>query len=149
MLDDPLLDPMGALISELRADADVAALVATRVRGGEPAPGTDTTPGDARGPGRYQAFIVLTGAPAPMGRVPVTRSTYGVRCYGVTYQNATAVWGAVVKALHFAGPRLKANGLGIFTSYLEESAEPGADPDTQQPYVEGTIRINATAQAIA
>lgn len=142
MLDDPLMDPMGALVLELRGDADVASLVSTRVRGGEPAEG------DARGPGNYQAFVVLTGAPVPLARVPVSRSLYGVRCYGVTFQNATAVWSAVVKALHFAGARLKANGLGIYITAIEQAAEPVRDPDTDQPYIEGTIRIIATAQAI-
>lgn len=143
MLDDPLMDPMGALITELRADGDLASLVGTRVRGGELAPG------DAAGAGHYQAFVLLTGAPAPMARVPVSRSNYGVRCYGATYQNATAVWGAVVKALHYVGPRVKNSGLGIYITRLDETAEPAKDPDTGQPYIEGTIRIIATAQAIA
>ena len=143
MLDDPLVDPMGSIVTELRADLDVAALVGTRVRGGEAATG------DAKGAGQYQAFIVVTGAPAPMLSVPVSRSSYGIRCYGATYQNATAVWGAAVKALHRVGPRVKASGLGIYLTTIDESAEPGSDPDTGQPYIEGTIRIIAAAQAIA
>lgn len=153
MLDDPLMDPTGPLVSELRADLDLASLVSTRVAAGEPKPdkvvnGVIVERGYARGPGEYVAFVVITGAPAPMLSVPVSRSTYGVRCYGATFQNATAVWGAVVKALHRVGPRVKASGLGIYLTVLDESAEPGKDPDTNQPYIEGTIRIIATAQAV-
>lgn len=143
MLDTAMLDPMGAMIAELRADTAVAALVGTRVRGGEPAPG------DAKGAGEYQAFVVLVGAPAPHPRVPITRTTYTVRAYGVTYQNATAVWGAVVAALHAAGPRLKASGLGIYRTAFTEEADQYRDPDTHQPYVEGTLLVIATATAIA
>lgn len=142
MLSASLMDPMGALITELRADSGVSALVGARVRGGEPAPG------DARDPGQYQAFVVLIGPPAPNSRVPISRSSITVRCYGSTFQNATAVWGAVVKALHAVGPRLKGNGLGIYRSAFLEEADTLKDPDTEQPYVEGTIEVTATAQAV-
>lgn len=142
MLDMPMLDPMGALITELRGDLDLAALVSARVRGGEPAPG------DALDPGHYQAFVVITGAVGPDPRVPITRGSLGVRCYGSTHQNAAAVWGAVVKALHAVGPRVKASGLGIYRTALLPDAAQSKDPDTGQPYVEGTISIIATAQAV-
>lgn len=143
MLADPMLDPIGALITELRADSDVAGLVGTRVRGGEPGPG------DAKGAGEYQAFVLLIGAPAPYSRVPVTRTSYTVRCYGSTYQNAGAVWGAVVKALHQVKAREKSNGLGIYISWFTDTADQLKDPDTGQPYTEGTLVLYATAQAIA
>ena len=143
MLADPMLDPMGSLVTELRADPDVAALVGTRVRGGEPGPG------DAKGAGEYQAFVVLIGSPAPYSRVPVTRTSLTVRCYAATYQQAGAVWGAVVKALHQVRARLKSNGLGIYISWFTDTADQSKDPDTGQPYSEGTLVVYATAQAIA
>lgn len=143
MLADPMLDPTGSIIAELRADGDVAALVGTRVRGGEPASG------DALGAGSYQAFVVVIGTAGPHPRVPITRAAYTVRCYGSTYQNAAAVWGAVVKAMHAVDARLKGNGLGIYRTWLEQEADQLRDPDTHQPYVEGTLVILATAQAIA
>lgn len=144
MLTSPLLDPMGALIVELRTDSHVAALVGTRVRGGEPAPG------DALGPGSYQAFVVLSATSRPPHRsLPISFAEYVVRCYGSTHQNADAVWGAVVKAIHDVGPRLKANGLGIYTSAVISGGDQSRDPDTQQPLVEGVIQLIATAQAVS
>lgn len=144
MLADPQLDPMGSLIGELRADADVAALVSTRVRGFEPAPG------DALGPGQYQAFVVLTALSVPPHpRVPVTFAEYGVRCYGATPQNAWAVWAAVVKALHQVGDRTKTNGLLIYRTFVLTGGQQDRDPDTQQPVVTGSIRLTASLQSVA
>lgn len=144
MLADPMLDAMGAIVLELRADPDVAALVSTRVRGGEPAEG------DAQGPGEYKAFVVVVTLDAPPHpSLPIFRGVYGVNCYGVTYQGASAVWGAVVKAMHVVRHRVKANGLGIYISVAETGGEQDKDPDTDQPVVRGTIRLTATAQAVA
>lgn len=144
MLEDPQLDPMGSLILELRADTDVAALVSTRVRGFEPAPG------DARGAGDYQAFIVVSALSVPPHpRVPITFAEYGIRCYGVTPQNAFAVWGAVVKALHQVGPRTKSNGLLVYRTFVLAGGTEDRDPDTKQPVVTGTIRLTASLQSIA
>lgn len=143
MLDDPQLDPMGSLIVEWRSDADVAALVGVRVRGFEPAAG------DAKGPGEYQAFIVVSALDVPPHpTVPITFAQYGVRCYGATPQAAWAVWAAVVKATHAVGPRVKASGLGIYRSAVASGGEQSKDPDTGQPYVVGTISLIATAQAV-
>jgi hypothetical protein len=143
MLTGPMLDPTGSLITELRTDSDVSDLVGARVRGFEPAPG------DAKGPGAYQAFVVVVAlAVPPHPRVPITFADYLVRCYGATPQGASAVWGAVVKAVHKVGPRVKTNGLGIYQSAIASGGEQLRDPDTKQPYVEGVIQVIATAQAI-
>lgn len=143
MLADPQLDPMGALITELRADSDVAALVSARVRGFEPAPG------DALGPGSYQAFIVLTALSVPPHpRVPITFAEYGARCYGATPQGAWAVWGAVVKALHQVGDRTKSNGLLIYRTFVLTGGSQDRDPDTQQPVVTGSIRLTASLNSV-
>jgi hypothetical protein len=139
MLTVPQLDPMGALIAELRADPHVSALVGTRVRGFEPAPG------DALGPGSYQPFVVLVALSVPPHpRVPITFAEYAVRAYGVTAQGAWALWAAVVKALHMTGERVKANGLGIYQTFVLTGGSQDSDPDTTQPLVTGTIRVTAT-----
>lgn len=144
MLSVPLIDPMGSVIAELRADNDLDALVHGRVRGEEPAPD------DAKGPGEYQAFVVLTTfEDPPHPRLPIQRAVYGVNCYGSTFQNARAVWGAVVKAMHLVGPRIKANGLGIYISAIEGGGDTDKDPDTKQPVVRGVIRLTTTAYSIA
>jgi hypothetical protein len=136
MLAEPQLDPMGALISEARADGDVAALVSTRVRGGEPAPG------DAKGPGEYQAFVVISALDVPPHpSVPITFADYAVNAYGVTHQNAWAVWAALVKAFHKVGPRVKANGLAIYQTLVTSGGTQDTDPDTKQPVVRGVVRV--------
>lgn len=140
---DPMLDPLGALLIEIRDDIDVDALVDGRVRGGEPAPG------DAQAAGKYRAFIVLiTLSSPPEMRIPVTFATYGARCYGTTFQNAAAVYGALVKAVHQVGPRLKSSGLGIYRSAVISGGEATKDPDTQQPVVTATISLIATTQVV-
>jgi hypothetical protein len=144
MLDDPQKDPMGTLILEARADADVAALVSTRVRGFEPAEG------DAKGPGEYQAFVVISALSVPLHpQLPITTAEYGIAAYGSTPQNAWAVWGALAKAFHGIGPRIASSGLGIYRSWAATGGEQDKDPDTGQPLVRGSIRLIATAQAIA
>lgn len=144
MYSDPIIDPMGSLVVELRADADVADVVDTRVGGFEPKTGW------ARGPKEYQAFIVLSMLDAPPHpRVPMTFADVGVRCYGVTAQGAWDVWARVVKAMHQVGPRIKANGLGIYKTIVVTGGAQDRDPDTKQPVVTGTIRLIATTQAVA
>jgi hypothetical protein len=154
---DPMVDPMGSLIVEIRDDFDVDDLVDRRVRGGEPAPqildettGEVLAEGDARGPGEYIPFIVLTTLSAPPEpRVPLTFATYGARSYGVTPQNAWAVYGALVKAIHNIGPRLRASGVGIYNTLVISGGEQDKDPDTKQPVVTATIRLVAATQAVA
>jgi len=148
ILTAPMLPTIPAVIAELRAGA-TGALVANRVRGGEPAPRTDTDPGDARGPGEYIAFVVVVGLDTPPHpRLPIQRSIIGVSCYGVTFQNASAIFGAVVQDLHGEGERVKSNGLGVYISHIEGGGEQETDPDTKQPVVRATIRLRATAQAV-
>ena len=144
ILTEPMLDPIGSLILEARADDDLATLVGTRVRGVEPAPG------DARGPDEWQAFVVLTALSVPLHpSLPVTFADYGVRCYGTTHQNAWAVWAAFVKAFHGVGPRVReSNGLGIYRTSTS-GGEQSADPDTKQPVVLGTLRVIAAASEVA
>jgi hypothetical protein len=80
--------------------------------------------------------------------VPITFAEYGIRCYGATPQNAFAVWGAVVKALHQVGPRTKSNGLLIYKSIVLTGGTQDRDPDTQQPVVTGSIRLTASLQSV-
>lgn len=143
MFEDPQLDPLGALVSELRADSDVEDLVDDRVRGFEPAPG------DAQNSGDYQAFIVISALDVtPHPRVPATFALYDIACYGVTGQNAWAVYGAVAKALHAVGSRMKANGLGIYRTFVLSGGDQDRDPDTRQPVVRATVRLIGTTQAV-
>ena len=140
-----MLDPLGRLLTEVRDDADVSALVSTRVRGFEPAPG------DAKPAGSYQAFVVISALSAAREtRSPTARWTYGVRCYGSTPQNAMAVYAACSDAIHHIGPRLRASdGLGIYISHDIGGGSAEKDPDTQQPVVIFTVELFATTVAVA
>lgn len=143
MLEDPQLDILGSLISEARADVDVALLVSDRVRGYQPAPG------DALGAGEYRAFVVFsTLDDHPHPQLPITFAEFAVDAYGVTPQGASAVWHALVKAFHKARTRVKGNGLGIYQSIVVTGGDQDRDPDTKQPVVRGTIRVIATALAV-
>lgn len=143
MFSDPPTDPLGSLLVEIRSDVDVDDLVDGRVRGGEPAPG------DAKAAGSYQAFIVITTLDdPPHSRIPVRFANYALACYGATFQNASAVYAAVVKAIHRVGPRVKANGLGIYWTTVVTGGEQDKDPDTNQPLVRATIQLIGTTQAV-
>lgn len=139
-------DILGKVIIELRADAGVAAIVSDRVRGYEPAPsdigaGTDESP--------YKAFVVAVHLGAQReNRVPVQRPRIALRCYGRTLIEAAQLGTAVSDALHYIGPRLHANGLGIYTSFATDGGEQDKDPDTQQPYVTVFADFTATTQAV-
>jgi len=150
MLTEPMLDPVGTLVVELRADADVESLVGARIRTFEPLGASDTYEGDALGPGHYKAFVVVTTLSVPIDRrVPITRPEYALTCYGTSPQNASAIWGAVVKAIHGVGARIRAsNGQGIYVSWAATGGEQDKDPFTSQPLVRGTIELIATAQAV-
>lgn len=134
-------DVLPKLLIEIRADPAVAAIVEGRVRGGEPADG------DAKGPGAYLPFVVLVqlGA-ARHPRVPVQFPRIAARCYGRTHQEAAALRWAVSGAVHYGGPRIHANGLGIYQSLDSEGGEQNTDPDTGQPYQTLVIEAPATTQ---
>ena len=52
-------------------------------------------------------------------------------------------------AIHEVGPRVHANGLGIWLTVDEAGGEQESDPDTRQPLQTLIIRAHATTQAVA
>lgn len=136
-------DVLPKLLIDLRDDPDVDDIVDGRVRGFEPAPG------DAKGPGEYQAFVCIVQLDAPrLGRLPVQRPRLAVRCYGRTPQEAAALRWACSNALHNVGPRTYANGLGIYISMDDSGGEQEKDPDTRQPYQVFIVDAFATTQEV-
>lgn len=138
------LDPFGKVLLELRDDLAVA-LITDRIRGHEPGPD------DAKGPGEYVAFVVLSdlgGIRARRG-LPLQYPRINVRCYADTYTNAKALYLACQDALHDTGERVHANGLGIYQSHDETGGTEGLDPRTKQPYIEGVFELIATTTAVA
>ena len=154
-MDDPMLNIVSAIIAELRDDPDVAAIVGNRIRHNGPLgvvhdeTGAETYAGDSRGAGQYIAFIVLTVLSAPpRRRVPVQFAEVAIRCYGSTSQQARMLYGAVVKAMHDRGVRVKSNGLGIYRSAIVGGGSDDTDPRTGQALVIGDIQLIATTVAV-
>lgn len=143
-------DALGKVLIELRDDAGVAAIAGAnptsspvRVRGFEPAPG------DVQPAGEYRAFVVLVNEGGiRMRHVPVQRPRIAARCYGRTAPEASQLAAAVSDAIHDKGPRVHANGLGIYRSYHDSGGEQDKDPDTDQPFVTIFIDLFATTQAV-
>lgn len=137
-----MIDPLGRLLTEIRDFPAVAALT-TRVRGGEPAPR------DAEGPGSYQRFVVLVRlGTTRQKRAPVQEVRIGVRCYGLTFRDAAALYGAVSDAIHNVGPRIGATGVLIHRSYEDVGNGAEKDPDTDQPMESGVIVVYAATRAL-
>ena len=143
-----LADPTGRIITEIRDDAAVAALT-TRVRPGEPAGKTATDPGDARGPGQYIRFIVISRlGHARAKRAPIQEVRLLAKCYGSTRQDAAALAGAVSDAIHAKGHRISAAGVAIFGSFDDGGSGADADPVTGQPHEDLVIQVNASTELI-
>ena len=142
-----MIDITGSLVLELRADALLTAWTGghERVRGGKAAPG------DARGPGEYLRFlVVMTQGSLPREkRAPVQYPRHLVRVYGVDDADAMAGYGYASDALHRLQPRLRLNGIGIYLSSDDSGADPGSDPDTDQPYAEFVVQSIAPTQVVA
>jgi len=137
-----LADPLGRILIEIRDDAAVAALT-TRIRGGEAAPG------DLLGPGKYQRVVVLTSLGyARLKRAPLQEVRLLAKCYGLTFQDATALAGAVSDAVHAAGRRITAAGLVIFGSFDDGGDGATKDPDTDQPHADVIIQVNALTELL-
>lgn len=150
------MDVLGKLVLEVRDDSGVDAIAHGRVRGTDPAPevvnpttGAVIAIADAQGPGDYVAFVVMTLLDDPRvgPRIPAHRARIAARCYGRTRAEAASLRWAVSNALHLVGPRLKANGLGIYQTLDDTSGGQGTDPDTAQPFE--TVIFDALATTIA
>lgn len=139
------------LIIELREDEAVAAIVGDRVRSPMPAPGDADWDDFEDGQRKYRrAFVVLRALTPPSRhlRLPVQFPRYVALCFGRSWVEATELRWAVSNALHNIGPRVHANGLGIYNTWEDGGGEPVADPDTGQPYEEVVFGAIATTQPV-
>jgi hypothetical protein len=135
-----VIDPLGTLLTEIRDDPAVAALT-SRVRGGEPAPGDSAVP--------FGRFVVLVRLGTTRDkRAPVQEVRIGVRCYGTTFADAAALYGAVSDAIHDVGPRIGATGALIYRSFDDIGMGAQKDPDTGQPHEDGVISLFAATQVV-
>lgn len=141
-----MVDPMGALIAELKA----ANIASQRIRGGEPAGKTATYEGDALGPGAYKRFVVLVMLGwLRLPRAPVAFHRIGVRAYGSTYQDAVALFGEISDQIHNAGPRIGASNVIVYQTLDTVGGNSSKDPVTGQPYADGVIELIAGTEVLA
>ncbi len=136
-----MIDPLDALLDEIAANTGVAALT-TRVRGGEPAPGDVASP--------FLAFVVLVRLGSTRDkRAPVQEVRIGLRCYGTSFADAAALYGAVSDAIHNVGPRIGAAGVLLHRSFDDAGMGAQTDPDTGQPHEDGVISLFAATTVVA
>jgi hypothetical protein len=133
-------DPIGRLITELRVDAGVAALVGTRVWGAEI---PDNVSSDPR-----PYILVHRVLAVRMKRAPVQAVRVSIQCVGLTPRLAAVLYGAVSDALHVKGPRYTSGGIGIYLSEEEVGGQPLTDPQTGWPYETAVYNVWATTAVV-
>lgn len=144
-----MISPLAEGIAELADDTAVQTLVGTdaantyRIRPVEPAPG------DAKSPGKFVPFVVLSVLDAPWRANTATSAVaLGLRCYAETYAEAEALFLACAAVFHRKGPRVSTSGLGVFHSLVQGGGTPAKDPDTSQPYFYGIVELAVSVQPI-
>lgn len=150
-----LLSALSAACAELAGDSAVIAIVpldasgVRRIRSVEPASKTATDPGDARGPGAYIPFVVvsiLDNPPRP--RMPIRNVVLGIRAYAATYPAAEALWLACEAVFRDRAARVAASGLGIWFSTIQAGGISDRDPDTKQPLFSGAVNYPTTIASV-
>jgi hypothetical protein len=141
---------LNKLLIELRENDAVNAIVGNRVRTPKPAPGDAAWADLVDGTRQYKfAFIVLGLLAAPRRlRLPVQDARIVVGCYGRNVIEAAELRWAASNAIHNIGPRIHANGLGIYNSWEDAGGEADSDPDTGQPLERFIVAAIATTQAV-
>jgi hypothetical protein len=139
-----MIDPFGALVTLLRADATVASIVSNKVRGeasGDPPMVVIVEGGTTRrpfGPGS--------------GRIGMQLVTYLLRCYGPDSPTgaitARMLAGAVSDVLHGLPPT-KVGTKYLARAYAPEISGAERDPVTRWPYHVVTVDLYAAAEAVA
>lgn len=137
-------DPVTAIVAFLRADAEVSALVGTRVFGGElPDAESVSMP-------RKAAVVSAIGSPAGVGtRSLVEAGTVrmDVRSYGETPYEAIRVHWAVYEALKHMS-RTVQDGTLLHDAVIEGGPLSLRDPDTDWPFALGSYRVLAAEVAV-
>lgn len=144
-------DVLPKLITELRDDAAVTAIVHGRVASPKAAPGWADFDDHEDGSRKYKhAFIVVGRLSSPRRRrVPVQDPRFVIGCFGRNLAEAAELRWAASNALHMTGPRVYPSGLGIYTSFEDTGGDQDSDPDTGQPVERFIVQAIATTQAVA
>lgn len=135
-------DHINALADVLKADADVAALVGTRVYGGE-LPNADNV-------FMPRACVTLTpagGVADRFGYVDLAEPRVDVRCFGSTPHQSYAVH----RAVHGVLKNMRRNVQGdtmLHSARIEASASTLRDPDTEWPMTLSSWQVLASEKVV-
>lgn len=144
-----MIDPTGVIVSEIRDDSAVRAIVGQhagvwKVAGGE-AREAWTPP--------YVVVMRLGVSRAPFNpgnkRLGMQLVRLAANCFGATQQQAAQLYGAVSDVLHVKGARRDAQGRQLFISFEEVGGQPDTQIGTGWPYETAIFNIVAAAQAVA
>ena len=139
------LDPLEALLTHLRADADLAALVGTRIYGGH-------RPEIAGSAGSGAALSAALAGGSAHPDLPLADVLVDVRCWGGVGPDgpnrAVAIWRALHGALNVSHSAVTVSGGSAHLLWALEDLGPALlrDPDTGEAFVRSTARV-ATANA--
>jgi hypothetical protein len=132
----PYMDPIGSIVTELRA-ALTPLIPSLTVRGAQFL--ADDSP---------PIIIVDDGGDLMLDRYEVQRVRVMIRCYGRTQPEARLLWSHVMRELHQKGPRISNKDVAIYLSRLESASGSLEDPDVHWPYKYGSFLAYTAAQAV-
>lgn len=136
-----MVDPIAAVLAVLKADADVAALAANRVFGGEvPRTEVEHMP---------RAAVVVSGAGGPGGYayMDFAKVRIDVDCYAATPRDAWLLHLAVrTKLKHLR--RTHAKGVLIHSADVSADGSSGVDPETDWPVTVSSYLLSVAEIAV-
>lgn len=139
-----MIDPVGKLITDLRADTGLAAEVGNKVWGGEL---PERFEGEALPPDP-RPFVLLSRLGVGRIRAPQQRVRIAVRCVHKTERDAARLYGLVSDVLHNHGPRKSTAGVAIYRSNEEVGGQPDLDPITNWPSETAIYEVFAASLAL-
>ena len=144
-----VLSPLLAAVAELAADSAIQGIVGLDAGGTRRVRPTEPGPGDALGPGLYQAFVVVSILDgSPLAHMGIRDNTLGIRAYAETYPKAEALWLACESVFRDRGARIATSRLGIYHSQVTGGGMADRDPDTRQPLFHGIVSYPTAIAAV-
>lgn len=136
-----MVDPIEAVLEVLKSDADVAALAADRVSGGELPRGLVAS--------MPQAAVVVApaGGPGRRGYMDFAQVRVDVDCYGATPKDAWMLHLAVRTALKHM-QRTVVNGVLLHSADVTADGASGRDPDTDWPVTVSSYLLSVAEIAV-
>lgn len=135
-------DLTGMAITELLADAGVAAIVGQKVRGEF-----------AANEGPPAVIVEALGINYDPGggsrRLRLQQPMFAAQCYGVTRVQTAQLANAVVEAVELRGPRKDASGRLVWLSLVEGGGDVVLDPFTKWPVATVTFTYLGAQRAAA